>query len=85
MLTNQNFIFFEMQWWYSVPKLKLPLQTHTWIYKETNKINLVLSQSVVNSAIHRVSYIQETTSNLLHSACIFMHTYTKHHLYVHTQ
>ena len=37
-----------------------------------------------NMATHCASYTQETTSNLLWGACIFIHTHTKYHLYVHT-
>ena len=55
-------------------KKKPPSQTYTQIYKETNKKNF-LGHSITNSAIHCVSYIQKTTSNLSCSVCIFINTY----------
>ena len=46
------------------------------------------SVKIATIATHRDSYIQETTSNLPHGACIIIHTHThthtKNHLHDHT-
>ena len=78
MLTNQNFIFFVMQWLFLS---KNHHHTHTHMNK---KKFFLLSQTVVTFATHHDTYIQETISNLLCSSCIFIHTHT-HITYTTTQ
>ena len=47
-------------------------------------ISILCWNFMLEFATHCISYIQETSSNLLRGKCIFIHTYTKHHLYTHT-